>query len=32
MTDSDHAELAHRREQWAQAKAGLPFEWAQPIK
>ncbi len=32
MTDEDRAELAHRREQWQRAKAGLPFERVEPIK
>jgi hypothetical protein len=33
MTDDDRAELlAHRREQWARAKRGEPFERVQPIK
>jgi hypothetical protein len=31
MTDADRAELAWRREQWARAKAGEPFERVQPI-
>jgi hypothetical protein len=32
MTDDDRAELADRREQWARAKRGLPFERVQPIR
>jgi hypothetical protein len=32
MTDADRAELAHRREQWARAKRGEPFERVAPIK
>jgi hypothetical protein len=31
MTDDNRAELAHRREQWARAKRGLPFERVQPV-
>jgi hypothetical protein len=31
MSDDDRAELAHRREQWAKAKAGQQFERVQPI-
>ena len=32
MSDDDRAELAHRREQWAKAKAGQQFERVQPIR
>jgi hypothetical protein len=32
MTDDDRAELEHRREQWARAKRGEPFERVQPIR
>jgi hypothetical protein len=32
MTEDDRAELAHRREQWARAQRGLPFERVQPIQ
>jgi hypothetical protein len=33
MTDDDRAELAHRRNQWAKAKAGQqPFQPVQPLR
>jgi hypothetical protein len=31
ITDKDRAALERRREQWARAKRGLPFEGVQPI-
>jgi hypothetical protein len=31
MTDTDRAELAYRREQWAHAKAGRPFGRVRPV-